>query len=102
LSRIIFLFLIFLFHGGACAWAQEVDPGGAQDANNLRLWLVILSPSFVGLLFILVLLRSRKKLVVRSMEISEERLQLARRQVALQEETNRLLEQMVLSRGRVE
>ncbi len=70
-----------------------------QERGNLLGWLVLLGPLvLIWLLFVFYVIRARKgyrKLANRSLQLSEENNELARQQVALLAETNRLLERLI-------
>ncbi len=81
------------------AWAQEV-----AKPEPPPVWPLILVGSltvYVLLLIIYVFRRQKyqKVIVGKSLELAGERNDLARQQIALQKETNRLLEQLIAKRG---
>jgi hypothetical protein len=80
------------------AWAQQAAKA-EPEGGNLASWLLLLSPMFLGFFMIFILaIRNRKIYKVtmnRSLDLSEERIKLSRQQVALQAETNRLLERLI-------
>jgi hypothetical protein len=90
--------LLFLATTTTPAWAQQAAKA-EPEGGNLTGWLLLLSPMFLGFFMIFILaIRNRKIYKVtmnRSLDLSEERIKLARQQVALQAETNRLLERLI-------
>jgi hypothetical protein len=94
--------LMFLGAVASPAWAQEAAK--PEQAGNLQTWPLILAVGgviYIVLLMIYVLRRQKlqKRIVDRSLRLSEERNELARQQLALQAETNRLLERLIAERG---
>jgi hypothetical protein len=92
---------------GTPAWAQAAAKPEAEPGSGLLTLLVLALPSifiFVILFFFMIpaMRRARRNTtqVDRSIAISEQRLLLAKEQVALQSKTNRLLRQLVEALGR--
>ena len=83
--------------------AQEAArPDGALGAGPLA-WLLLFLPALIIIFFLIPLMRRQKRYstqVNRSLEISEETLQLARERVALIKQTNELLKQLVEKQSR--
>src|SRR5262245_9579243 len=88
---------------GPMAMAQEVEAKAAPpDASGPITSLLVLILPLVFLVLVLIMMRRSRRvqpLMDRSLQIAEETLQLTREQVALQKETNRLLGQLITSRG---
>jgi hypothetical protein len=98
MRRAFFGFLVLFFSASTTAWAQEDAHKAHQEGGNLLGWLVILIPISAFVLLIAWTLRRQKTqmiAVARSLEMGEERLRLARQQIAMQAETNRLLGQLL-------
>ncbi len=103
MSRKIFGSLLFVGVVATPAWAQEAakpDFGG----GGAPIWPLILTVAliaYVAFLMIYVLRRQKfqKGLIDRSLKLADERNELARQQLALQAETNRLLERLIAERG---
>jgi hypothetical protein len=85
------------------ALAQEAaKPDGAPGASPLA-WLMLCLPALIIIFFLIPLMRRQHRYstqVNRSLEISEETLQLARERVELQKQTNELLKQLVEKQSR--
>jgi hypothetical protein len=82
------------------AWAQEAakpDQGG----GNWLIWIILLAPVMGFALILYSMVRSRKvySAADRSLQLAEESNELARQQLAMQAETNRLLERLIAERG---
>jgi hypothetical protein len=98
MRRVVFGSLALLFSSSGPAWAQAVAPKAERENGNLTGWLIILIPITALVLTLIWTLKRQKTqmiAVARSLEMGEERLRLARKQIALQEETNRLLGQLL-------
>jgi hypothetical protein len=84
-------------------WAQEAAKPEPVSGNP-PFWPLALV-GFVAVYFILLMVyvlrrqKFQKGLVDRSLKLSEERNELARQQLAMQAETNRLLERLIAERG---
>jgi hypothetical protein len=92
---------------GAPAWAQGAAKPAAKPDSGLLALLLLFSPTIIIIVIIVFFmipmtrrLRRSTRQINRSLEISEENLLLAKQQVALQEETNRLLQQLIETLGR--
>jgi hypothetical protein len=98
MKRALFGSMALLLTAAASAWGQGAVPRVRPARDNSLVLLSLLVPT-VGFVLLVVSVARRQKtqtaVVARSLELSEERLRLARRQIALQEETNRLLEQLI-------
>jgi hypothetical protein len=88
---------------GTPALAQEAaKPDAASGASPLA-WIMLFSPALIIIFFLIPLMRRQKRYSTqanRSLEISEETLQLARERVALQKQTNELLRQLIEKQSR--
>jgi hypothetical protein len=91
---------------GCSAWAQErVEAGPPNGATSPITSLLLLAlPAFcIGVLLVLMRRSNRMQPKVdKSLQIGEEGLKLAREQVALQTETNRLLGRLIEVLSRTE
>jgi hypothetical protein len=100
---IVLVTLEFALSIGMPAVAQEAaKPDGAAGAGPLA-WILFLLPPLIIMFFLIPLMRRQKKYstqVNRSLEISEETLQLDREHVALQKQTNELLRQLIEKQSR--
>jgi hypothetical protein len=100
-------FLVGLLIGFAvtAGTASAQGPGNAQPPSTTAwlLTLIVFAPFIVVILLLLPALRRAKRnseQVARSIAMSEESLRLERERVALQQETNRLLEVLIEKVGR--
>ena len=95
--------LSFALSSANPALAQEVaKPDGASGGSPLA-WFILLLPALIIIFFLIPLMKRQKRYstqVNRSLEISEETLQLARERVALQKQTNELLKQLIEKQSR--
>jgi hypothetical protein len=93
----------FALDVGRPVWAQEAaKPDGASGGSPLA-WLILLLPSLIIIFFLIPVMKRQRRYstqVNRSIEISEETLQLARERTALQKQTNELLRQLVEKQSR--
>jgi hypothetical protein len=100
--RKIFGSLLIVGFIGSDAWSQEAAKPERTNGENLASWLMFASIVFVFYVLLMIFVVRRQKrqnlAVARSLEMADERLRLARKQIALQEETNRLLERLIAER----
>jgi hypothetical protein len=88
---------------GTTAWAQAAARPDDHQGSSLLLLIILLAPLILILCFLIPAARRAKRNMVqieRSLRINDDLLALAKEQVALQAETNRLLRQVVESLGR--
>jgi hypothetical protein len=94
--------LLLLATIASTAWGQNA-PQDVQEGGNLLGWLLLLGPLIlIWMRFVFFVIRVRRgygKMAKRSLQLAEENNELARQQVALQAETNRLLEPLIAERG---
>jgi hypothetical protein len=102
-SRGALIALVLVMSSETSVRAQDAARQEGTSGSNLLAWILFFLPILVVLFFLIPVIRMVKRNTVqitRSLEISEESLELDRERVALQKETNELLKQLIAKQSR--